>query len=157
MLIIKEEHAKKWKEAIIYAGAVGADGTVDADFGASLYIITGIPSLYERVKRHIRGGYIDFDKILNAGLSSGERTLVALAGNLYNGGFSELCSPHKIVSSCDKNMVELAAGAILLRSDRIELKLYSSLRLNEPRKEDDDICMKPLGSIHQQGNTNRKL
>lgn len=88
MIFRSDKHAEQWAEAIDRVGAVNQDDTVSAYFGASIYILTGMPFLYDRIKKHIHRDYIDFEAILDNGISSGERILVALAGNLYNGGFS---------------------------------------------------------------------
>ena len=96
MIFRSDKHAEQWAEAIDRAGAVNQDDTVSAYFGASIYILTGIPFLYDRVKKHIHRDYIDFEAVLNSGISSGERILVALAGNLYNGGFFDNYTPWDI-------------------------------------------------------------
>ena len=87
MIFMDNDHAQRWAAAIQTAGAVRDDDTVKGDFGASLYILTGLPSVYDRVEKHIHHSYIDFEPMLHMGLSTGETILVALAGNLYNGGF----------------------------------------------------------------------
>ena len=50
-----------------------------------------------------------------------ERILVALAGNLYNGGFFNDYTPEDIINHCDAGMTELAAKALLLRKQRIDV------------------------------------
>ena len=126
MIFRSDKHAEQWAEAIDRAGAVNQDDTVSAYFGASIYILTGIPFLYDRVKKHIHRDYIDFEAVLNSGISSGERILVALAGNLYNGGFFDNYTPWDIACGLDTGMVELAATAIWLRKQRIDIiKLQS--------------------------------
>lgn len=121
MIFRDDTHAEQWAEAIDRAGAHRDDDTVNSDFGASLFIITGIPDLYERVKQHIHKNWIDFEPMLYIGLSTGERILVSLAGNLYNGGFFDRYTPSDIVSHCDAGMTELAARALLLRKQRIDV------------------------------------
>lgn len=86
MIFMDDRHAEEWADAIDRAGAHRDDDTVNLYYGASLFVITGIPGLYERVKRHIHNNAIDFEAMLEMGLSSGESVLVALAGNFYNGG-----------------------------------------------------------------------
>ena len=53
MIFLNDTHAEKWAEAIERAGAHRDDDTVNSYFGASLFIITGIPGLYDRVKHHV--------------------------------------------------------------------------------------------------------
>lgn len=121
MIFRNDTHAELWAEAIAIVGALQDNDIVSGYFGASLYIITGIPGLYERTKAHIHKGWIDFEAILGKGLSSGESVLVALAGNLYNGSFFDQYTPDDIISLCDGEMVELAAKALWLRKQRINI------------------------------------
>ena len=121
-MIFKDgDHAIRFKYAIQTAGAVRDDGTIKGDFGASLYILTGLPSVYDRVEKHIHHSYIDFEPMFHMGLSSGETVLVALAGNLYNGGFFGGYTPQDIVSYSDEDGVLLASTAMLLRKKRLDL------------------------------------
>lgn len=131
MIFRSDKHAERWAEAIDRAGAVNQDDTVSAYFGASIYILTGIPFLYDRIKKHIHRDYIDFEAVLNSGISSGERILVALAGNLYNGGFFDNYTPWDIVCNLDAGMVELAATAVWLRKRRIDINTIYDLKLSE--------------------------
>lgn len=121
MIFTSEEHAEKWAEAISRADAHRDDDTVKSDYAASLFIITGVPGLYDRVKEHIHGGWIDFDAMLDMWLSGGERVLVALAGNFYNGGFFEDYTPFDIVKQCDAGATELAARALWLRKQTVNV------------------------------------
>jgi hypothetical protein len=59
--------------------------------------------------------------MFHMGLSAGETVLVALAGNLYNGGFFGGYTPQDIVSYCDTDGVELAARALALRKQRLDI------------------------------------
>ena len=103
MIFKDNDHAQRWNEAVSTAGAIRDDGTIKGDFGASLYILTGLPSVYDRAQQHIHPGYIDFEPMFHMGLSSGETVLVALAGNIYNGGFFGGYTPQDIVSYCDED------------------------------------------------------
>ena len=69
----------------------------------------------------IHPNWIDFEALLQMGLSSGESVLVALAGNFYNGGFFNEYTPSDIVNYCDAGMTELAAKALWLRKQRINV------------------------------------
>ena len=121
MIFKDNKHAQQWEEAVSAAGAVRDDGTIQGDFGASLYILTGLPGVYSRAQQHIHPGYIDFEPMFHMGLSAGETVLVALAGNLYNGGFFGGYTPQDIVSYCDTDGVELAARALALRKQRLDI------------------------------------
>lgn len=131
MIFRDEAHAEKWAEAIERAGAVNKDDTVNSYFGASIYILTGIPFIYDRIKKHIHEDYIDFEAILDSGISSGERILVALSGNLYNGGFFDNYTPWDIVCRLDEGMVELAVTAMWLRKQRMDINTIFDLKLSE--------------------------
>ena len=121
MIFTDDRHAEEWAEAIDRAGAHRDDDTVNSYYGASLFIITGIPGLYERVKRHIYNNFIDYEAMLEMGLSSGESVLVALAGNFYNGGFFDKYTPADIINYCDTKTTELAAKAIYLRKQQLKM------------------------------------
>lgn len=121
MIFKDDRHAEEWAEAIDRAGAHRDDDTVNAYFGASLFIITGVPGLYNRVKQHIHHSWLDIEPMLHMGLSSGESILVALAGNFYNGGFFGDYTPSDVIGYCDAGMVDLAARAMRLRKQTINV------------------------------------
>lgn len=119
MIFRDSSHAERWEAIIKASGAVKSNGTVNGDLGASLFILTGLASVYDRAEQHIHYGWIDFEAILRMPLSTGEGILVSLAGNLYNGGFFDGYTPEDIVSHCDSDMVELAVEAIRLRKQKV--------------------------------------
>ena len=121
MDFISAKHKLDWAEALQAARAVRQDGSIKADFGASLYILTGLPDVYERAKSAIEPGMIDFYKILEKGLSKGERILVSLAGNLYNGGFFAEYTPLDLVASLDADRLALAVAALALRKKNLNI------------------------------------
>lgn len=126
MTFMNDDHAARWRSALETAHAVTRNGTVNVDFGASLYILTALPSVYDRVDKYICNGWIDFNPMLNGlALSTGEHVMVALAGNLYNGSFFDQYTPMDIVSYCDPDMLELAARALLLRKQRLNINTIS--------------------------------
>lgn len=119
MIIIDSGHAERLENALHTAGAIRSDGTVNTDFGASLFILAGLPCVYDRAQQHIHDGWLDFGAILDMALSGGEKILVSLAGNLYNGSFFDGYTPEDIVGYCDSDMVELAVKAIWLRKQKL--------------------------------------
>lgn len=124
MLFRDDDHAKRWADAVDRAGALRDDNIVKADFAASLYILTALPGMYQRVKQHIHKSWIDFDPMLTElGLSGGERILVALAGNLYNGRYFHGYTPLDIVGNCDIETVHVAVNAILMRKQRVNINM----------------------------------
>lgn len=121
MIFTDSEHAERFAAAVQTAGAVRDDDTIKGDYGASLFILTGLPSVYKRVEKHVHRNYIDFEPMFHMGLSTGETILVALAGNLYNGGFFDRFTPQDIVSYCDTDGILLAARALCLRKQRLDI------------------------------------
>lgn len=126
MIFANDDHARWFAAAVRNADAVRDDGAIKTYFGASLYILTGLPSAYNRVRQHIHKGWLDFEPMLNMGLSAGEDVLVALAGNLYNGGFFDRYTPLDIVSYCDADGAVLAATALLLRKRTLNINTIFS-------------------------------
>lgn len=112
-----DSHRARWSAAVQTANAVMEGGRVETDFAASLYILTADPDLYERIRKHVHQHWMDFEEMLRMGLSAGECVLVALAGNLYNGGFyaERGLSPLDIVTRCDEKSVALAVMALAMR------------------------------------------
>ena len=111
-------HKDRWEQALRKVKGVNEDnGLVGSDYATSLYILTAEAELYERLEEHIHARWIDFDEMLHMGLSSGESILVALAGNLYNGGFfHERChTPLDIATRLDEDGMTLALRAIAMR------------------------------------------
>lgn len=125
MIFKDKEHAERFRDALHTAGAINGDGAVKGDFGASLFLLTGLPDVYGRVEQHIHYGWLNFDPMLALPLSSGERILVSLAGNLYNGRCFEGYTPMDIVGCCDKASVELALSAIWMRKRKLLCIGYS--------------------------------
>lgn len=81
MIFRNGTHAEEWAAAIYRADAHRDDDTANPYFGASLFLITAVPGLYDRVKEHIHNGWADYSEMLEMNLSSGERLIVELAGN----------------------------------------------------------------------------
>ena len=56
MIFRNGTHAEEWAAAIYRADAHRDDDTANPYFGASLFLITAVPGLYDRVKEHIHNG-----------------------------------------------------------------------------------------------------
>ncbi len=120
MFYSDENHEARFREALALTGAIKEDGHIEAYFGASLYLLTGLPYVYGRAKKFLGAGYIDFGSMLaQLALSSGEEIAVSLAGNLYNGSFFAGYTPLDIISTCDGPTVQLACSALLFRKSRV--------------------------------------
>lgn len=121
MIFRNGTHAEEWAAAIYRADAHRDDDTANPYFGASLFLITAVPGLYDRVKEHIHNGWADYSEMLEMNLSGGERLIVELAGNFYNGGFFDGYKPSDIIEKLDADTVELVARAFVLRRQRIDM------------------------------------
>lgn len=123
-IFIDRSHAQRWAEVVDITGAVESDlNKVNTAFGASLYLLTAVSTLSESLSDYVHRGWIDFDSLIEntfKSLSSGEKVIVLLAGNLYNGAYK--CTPSDFLSKCDETMVTIALTAIELRANRIELE-----------------------------------
>ncbi|MEG1894663.1 MAG: hypothetical protein RR162_00385 [Oscillospiraceae bacterium] len=127
MKYFNDSHKSRFEEALELSGAVGGKGVVKSDFGASLYILSGLEYVYPRVRKFITSGCIDFEPMLNRlGLSSGEKIVVALAGNLYNGGFFDDYTLADIFECTDEETFELVLYSLELRKKGIDVASIAS-------------------------------
>lgn len=113
-----DTHFNNWEDAIKRSGAVYDDGVLKGDYAASLYLIAGATDIYDRAKRFIFDGWIDFVSIKRLVLSSSEMILVSVAANLYNGMIIDV-SPLDIVSACDTDMLLIVSMALLIRKNEV--------------------------------------
>lgn len=121
-LFLNQRHIDAFKEALEMSDAVLKGGIIDPALCASLYIITGIEGMWERAKEFVIPGWIDFDQLLRMPVSSGERVMLELAGNLDCGRYFERYTPSSIITKCDIRMVDLAVVAIWMRSRIVTTK-----------------------------------
>lgn len=119
MYFLSEQHLENFREAVgLIPDAVdGNTGRISAYYGGSLFLLTGLESSWSRL-RPFCTGYIDCESMLDGlPLSGGERLVVRLAGNLYNGGFW-VGSPLDLVSELDEDCFQLCLSAIEIRRAR---------------------------------------
>lgn len=119
MYFLSDKHLENFREAVgLIPDAVDSrTGRISAYYGGSLFLLTGLESIWPRLRRFC-AGYIDIEGMLNELLlSSGEALVVRLAGNLYNGGFWT-GTPLDLVSNLDRETSELCINALLLRRAR---------------------------------------
>nr|DAL85280.1 MAG TPA: Protein of unknown function (DUF2538) [Caudoviricetes sp.] len=115
MFYIDDGHRARFEDALRASGALKTDGKISAYYGASLYLLTGLTGAWPRLSQYVELGCIDFPEILdNVVLSSGERLIVQLAGNFYNGGFWE-ASPLDLVGELDVESFALCLEALRAR------------------------------------------
>ena len=105
-MIIEKAHFTRWEAAVNQTELPARRHML-----APLFLLTGMPHAWPRLHNYVRPGFIEFDKIaLNEPLSAGEKQIVCLAANLYNG--SESCSLFNIFSCCDDKMQKIAVLGI---------------------------------------------
>lgn len=122
MFYIDGKHNERFEAALRASGGLKAGGKVDAYYGASLYLLTGLAGAWARLARYVEPGCLDFQGMLeNVVLSTGEALIVRLAGNFYNGGFWNEAglTPWDMVSSLDGDCLNLVACAFRLRAARL--------------------------------------
>ena len=96
---------------------------------ASLYILTGLPGVYDRAQQHIHPGYIDFEPMFHMGLLLLARpSLWRWPGTFTTVDSSGGYTPQDIVSYCDTDGVALAARALLLRSGGATSTPFTTIR-----------------------------
>lgn len=79
-----EGHKTRFLEGIQAIGKV-YDGMIDQEYGAALYLLTANLSIWDRISEYVGRFGIDVPTMLKeVHFSSGEATLVMLAGNLLN-------------------------------------------------------------------------
>lgn len=122
MFYIDDKHKERFEAALRASGALETGGKIDAYYGASLYIITGLAGAWARLARYVEPGCLGFQEMLdNVALSSGEEIIVRLAGNFYNGSFwaEAGLAPWDMVSSLGGDYLNLVACAFQLRAARL--------------------------------------
>ncbi len=78
-------HREAMKQAVAETPAIKA-GRLDREYAAALYLLTGMEYVWPRLKQYANRDGIDHEGMLDEPLSCGERLIVGLAGNLFNGG-----------------------------------------------------------------------
>lgn len=105
-MFINEEHMKRFYEEV--GSPVKA-----RSYGIAMFILTGMPSLYPRVTPYVdkEAHWIDFREMTaRVQMSNGERHLVDLAWNIYNGGIA--VEIFDIMNGCSPTLIKLAMYAI---------------------------------------------
>jgi hypothetical protein len=126
MNFVNEQHKERFKEALRLSGAVGKNGNIDGDFGASLFLLAGLDWVYPRIKRFITKGQLDFEGMLGLGLSSGESMAVEFAGNLYNGRFFVDYTPLDLIVRADDEVFSLVMAAFVLRRQKLHVSALAA-------------------------------
>lgn len=79
------EHKGRFVAAMQKIGKVYADGRMNSEYAAALYILTADFSTWEKTKGYVDSDSIDFSAILEeVDFGGGYSVLIKLAGNLFN-------------------------------------------------------------------------
>lgn len=116
---LSPEHMAYFISALEQTDKVRSDGRIDAYYGASLFLLTGLEYAWPRLRKYVSVDCIDHGAMLDeVCLSRGEVLIVRLAGNLYNGGFWQ-DSPWDLVAETDEECFALALEGLRLRKGRL--------------------------------------
>lgn len=108
------EHRQRFLTAIQQIGKVYED-RINEEYGAALYILTSSSGTWERAKSYVSSRGIQFDELLAEGYwSGGYMSLLQLAGNLFNAGYTQ-CSPIDLVTGLDDRNYNVALTALKIR------------------------------------------
>jgi hypothetical protein len=85
MFFTSETHRQRFTQVMEQIGKV-YDGKLDPEYGAAIYVLTATGGTWDKAGSYVDRDGIDFETMLEeVHFSSGYRTLILLAGNLFNG------------------------------------------------------------------------
>ena len=114
------EHRQRLLVALEQTGAVYDGNKVDQEYSAALYILTADLGIWQRVQEYVGHSRIDIPEMLeNIDLSSGYKTLVELAGNLFN---SQTHTEPIELMGLDESNFRLALTALQIRRVRLRVE-----------------------------------
>lgn len=111
-------HREAMKQAAAGTRAINRAGVLSREYAAALYLLTGMEYAWPRLKQYANRDGIDHDGMLDEPLSRGEKLIVGLAGNLFNGCIYVDFAPIDLIDHLDDDMLELAINGIALRRGR---------------------------------------
>lgn len=117
---IYEGHKAAMRSAVERTQAANKTGHISREYAATLYLLTGMEWTWPRLEKHTGAHFIDCHGMLDEGLSRGEEHIVALAGNLFNGGTYAKFEPIDLVDHLDNDMYRLAVNGLRLRRSDLE-------------------------------------
>lgn len=112
---VYDGHRETMKRAVSETPAIDRAGRLSREYAAALYLLTGMEYVWPRLKQYADRDGIDHHSMLDEPLSRGERIIVGLAGNLFNGGSYVDFVPLDLIDHLDGAMFELALNGIALR------------------------------------------
>ncbi len=119
-------HREAMKRAVMRTNPITWKGNIDRQFASALYLLTGLPDAWERLKPHIKpGGTIDHHGMLDQeSLTHEERFIVALSWNLFNEGNYYFKITPVDLATLDDAMMNLALSGIVLRHGRPNVAMF---------------------------------
>jgi hypothetical protein len=115
LFFISKQHEETFVDALKKANATNGNKPLQV----ALYVLTAMPSLADKLDLlvNFQGGYIDPDGVNRSNFSQGERIMIGLAVNLYNG--YELmgipASPFNQMASVDHQLRRVYLSALEYR------------------------------------------
>ncbi len=111
-----DEHPEAMKQVVMKTPAI-KDGFLSRAYGSALYLLTGMESVWSRLKKYVNEDGINFKGMLAEPLSRGELLIVKLAENLSDGGTFVDFTPIDFISNLDDDMLKLAINGIIFRRE----------------------------------------
>ncbi len=108
-------HQEAMKQAAMVTPAINRTGSLRREYAAALYLLTGMEYVWPRIEQYADMDGIDYKGILNEPLSTGERLIVGLSGNLLYRRTDIDFTPIDLIDILDDTMLELAINGIALR------------------------------------------
>ncbi len=91
---------------------------VDIEYGTAAYLLSAKEDTYNKAKNFVSSNGIDFRKMMiKNDFSSGDKIMVKLAGNLFNGSYKAEVSPQSLIDVLDEENFKIALCAISMRFD----------------------------------------
>ncbi len=91
---------------------------VDIEYGTAAYLLSAKEDTYNKAKYFVGHDGIDFRKMMiKNDFSSGDKIMVKLAGNLFNGSYKAEVSPQSLINVLDEENFKVALCAISMRFD----------------------------------------
>lgn len=124
---IYDGHMEAMRQAVFETAAINKMGGLRREYAATLYLLTGMEDVWLRIKHCVSRNGIDYEEMLEEPLSSGERLIVGLAGNLFNGASYIHFTPMDLIDRLDDDMLKLAINGIALRRSNLPIVMLGEL------------------------------
>jgi len=117
-------HREEFQLALSQTRAVYPNGKINPEYGTALYLLTGLEGTWPRLSQYVTMDGIDHCKMVKrVVLSSGEKLIVGLAGNLFNGDMCVKLTPLDLVGRLDRDTWEMVLTAFDLRRGTFTLTM----------------------------------